>query len=521
MEIFNRLSPFYSILIAAFLWALQPTFILAFHQIFGGGELLLPINTAGTALIAAVFLAITGRDTMVTFLGDRQLQRKYFVIVGIDGILVAAAYYFLFVTSEFGRLATSAVYFEAWPIISTLYLFIFFPKDGDRKYIAIMSSLFLFCGFFILNIASGDLIFGKFLIYGVLSALFFGLAVGVIQGFLRRNPIFADATFFPIVIMGRAVMTTLSLIVIIWALGIEVQYLDIGPSGLFAALLMGVLVFFNSALFHTGSFRASSNALGLVSLLSPALAPIIIMALGMDRPDQVFYVGAAFIFAGVAFASRSEDISVEAQVLLSCLLLFGAAIFFTVGEREAGGLSYVDTVSIFYVLLQTNTYSRVIAAREEMSAASVSLYLARRAGNHDRLRAEITRIRLLRLRIGNFSETILITFLGMGTVVVLFLTRPSGLVGDLSGFLISCSIAFMVTMTWSIHLSSFFASVAMPDARRIRVSVRSIILSRAFSYTVMVVLLIWFSALLVYKNRADVELDLMIPTRIQPFVGPR
>lgn len=517
----KRVAPFYLLLASAVLWAMQPTFILAFRNYFDGGASMMVINTAATALVSVIYLSGSGFRPLRLVFGDRRIRRPVVLVVALDGVLIAFAYYFLYHSGGLGKMAASAVFFEAWPIVSALFLFAFFPKEGDRGYVAFLSSIFLMVGFLIMNRFAFGLGERGFLLYGLLSALFFGLGVGAIQGLIRKIPVLSDATVFPVITLLRASVTTLALLGIVGTNEGLGSLGGVSPTELLVAGFFGVLVFANSVLFHVGSYRASSNSVSLVTLLSPVLAPLFILALNLDAPDQYFYIGAAFVFCGVAVASRSGDISAEAQVLFSCLLVFGSAVLLTDGTQEESQFFFVDTVSIFYVLLQSAAYGRVAGVRDSIRMTLLDLSDARAARDRQKAARKVREIRLARRSVGNFSETILITVLGVGTIAVSFLSRPMGLIGDLSTFFISCAVAFMTTMTWGAHLSAFRSSRWVRADSRTRYVLTGVLRQRAFSYLTMVALLAWFAALIVQKNLPDVAEAIRPAIYVQPVAGPR
>ncbi|PIE10475.1 MAG: hypothetical protein CSA72_08175 [Rhodobacterales bacterium] len=517
-------SAFYMVLASAVLWAMQPAFILYFGR-SGESASILFFNTLATALAAAAFLVKSSafrRGVALVFSAPH--RRTFLAFTFLDGALVACAYFFLFLASNAANLAAPAVFFEAWPIVAALFLMWVSPLKSDHRQPILRATALLLLGFVFIGyseVETLNFLGSRNLAWSLASALFFGIAVGVIQVMVRdKIPALQDIGIFPVVILFRALFTSLFLAVVI-AIHTQ-QLLPTLPSwsdgGV--AIVFGFIVAINSILYHIGMARSQHNALALVALISPVLAPLFIFMIGHGLPNQVFFVGGAFVFAGISLSSRHADLSLQAQAVLVSILLFGTLILMTEGSASDARFGYVDSIAVFYGLLQAIIYQKLYDRNKEIGGALVELGTAFKLRDRPRVYEKVSELRFLRSGLISISEIILITALAAGTAAVVTLTRDSGFVGDISAFLISCAAAALVVSCWSMQYNSMRMSLSLSGPRRLRINgvrpQRMDVRGRLFSYLVLCIILIWFVALIAMKDAQYFEEALKASHIIRP-----
>lgn len=491
---------FYMVLGSAVLWAMQPAFILIVGAAQANAPYFLVLNKLATLAVACVWFARPSRrQSLAPVLKDRAVLVDVFRFCAVDAVLIALSYYLLMRAGEGQKLASSALVFEAWPVVATVLLFVFLPRAGDRGGSILLSIALLVAGFIVLHSDS----FGQLHSIGALesaaSAVVFGTAVATIQGLVRRHPILTGPDTFVFVILVRASLTW-----VVFTLGSLVQYgwpdlnsFDLGVIAL--SLAFGILVFTTSVLYHRGMALARSNSLALITLISPLLAPIFIFLMGYGAPGVVFLAGGAVIFCGIAIASRPGDISAQFQVLLVATVITGIAVLFWDGRDPGHGFQYVDTLAVFYGLVQSSSFARLQARYVRFCSKIIAYRHA--AGSEQRARRALLKdeIRFAAEDTVALSELILMSVLATGTVMASLIAREYGFIPDISTLLICVTAVFLLTLCWTYQIRIMNLRLAFREAGR-RVDYRTRLARRMASYALFFIIFAWFFALIAAKH---------------------
>jgi drug/metabolite transporter (DMT)-like permease len=458
------ISPFNLIVISALLWALQPVFIL----LIGAGSAsvalsFLLLNTLTSAVVGALMAAFAAdRAGLAKALRVPGALRDAVLFIGADAFFAAVSYTLLAWSAAEMSLSGAAVIFESWPIFVAIFAFIMVPKLNDRAWSAFLALAVFTIGYLLMS--ARDLTqmdgFDSGSLLALASAVSMGLAAISIQIVLKRVPAFERIRNFPLVTLGRGIGTAFVLLVISLVLSPEALVFDVEPRVIVAAIALGVLVALNEVTYHIGHARSSSNSVAMVALISPVLAPLILFALGEPIPHTEFFVGAGFILAGVALSQRDGDHSFQFIALIVGILAIGTMIVMRPGHSDRDFFNYVNTIAVFYALLQASAFSRLWQSVNQVDHRMRQLrraYHARhnpgmRSVARDKVLSDLDWLRSVRLNNTTVSELVLLTVLALSNVAVVITTRREGVLSDSVSFLISVSSVFLIAYCW--HMQS-------------------------------------------------------------------
>lgn len=516
-------SPFTLVFLSAVLWAMQPAFILAAGRAVPEGALaFLILNTMGTAAVAlGVLVWKSSRARIAAAFSVRRTRREFALLILLDAVFVALSYLLLALAAAQGNLAASAIFFESWPIFVALMLFACAPQAGDRNLPVLMALVLFIIGLLLIQKGEGTAA-ARLISFEaslpVLSALCMAIGVFATQIFMRRNRKFHRFDNFLLVVAARAVATTLFLGV--FALvsaalgdgggdvagggdGRAAGLAALGPEYLAASILFGMLVFANTALYHLGVARASSNAVALVALLSPVLAPIFLFAIGLGVPSIEFFMGAAFVVAGLSVTARTRDNTAQFQILLFVMLAAGTAIVFIDGLGVANYYLYIQATAVFYGLFQTSALSRLYERYLRTKRLSIELYevCRARAVARDPVAFAIAKreLRGIKAEVSSVSELLLLTLFAVANVLLAIAARDNSLEGDTIAYVITVASSFMVLICWYYQ----FRIMSMTPFAAARLSRRpsNVLLARSLSYVVSTTLFFWLFFVIFFKHQ--------------------
>ncbi len=462
---FSRLSPFVLVLISAVLWALQPVFILTIGS--KNPSLVwtfLVINTAVTGICGGILMLrhIHNWRLRLRRLGALLARIKKYII--LDAIFSASSYVMLSLAARNGELPANAVIFEGWPIFTAIILFFILKRENDRAWSSLLAVSIFFVGFILLNTETFSLsILGKSSTYFALAAAaLMGCAVATIQKLMNQHPLFKRVGMFSSLILVRETGKTLALICFI-AFSSKASFdFRIGQQEVMLAIALGILVAANSYFYHIGAARSTSNSIALVALVSPVLAPIFLILLGQELPNVNFAIGAIYIVSAVAITLRNGDHSIQFISLVLSILLLGTSIHYIQGNPDQGFFEYLNLLIIFYVLLQTSTFSRLWQASSDVEFRARSLrrkYLARhRRDTLQYIREDIDFLKASRARHTTISELVLLTVLSLSMVILMLLNRDTSSIASGTIFLIGITSVFLITYCWSMQIGIFRAA---------------------------------------------------------------
>lgn len=500
-------SPFFLVLMSAVLWAMQPAFILAAGRAIPEGTLaFLVMNTAGTAVIATLVLVLRqSRGGVRAAFAPRGTLAEFAALVLVDAVFVALSYVLLALAAAQGNLAASAIFFETWPIFVAILLFIFAPQAGDRNLPVLLALCMFVAGLVMIQrgeVAAGLPILSLQAAYPVLSALCMGIGVFATQIFMRRNTQFKTFRNFLIIVAARASATTVVLLVM-FALGDAQGPGTLDRGFLLAAIGFGMIVFVNTALYHLGVARANSNAVALVALLSPVLAPVFLFAIGLGVPALEFFVGAAFVVAGLSVTARTNDNTAQFQILLFVMLLTGTAIVFLDGLGVANYYLYIQATAVFYGLFQTSALTRLYDRYVRSKRLALEIYEVCRARvpPEERLSHAMRKreLRSIKSEVSSVSELLLLTLFAASNVLLSVGARDNSLEGDTIAFVVTVASSFMVLICWYYQ----FRIMSMTPFSAARLSRRpaNVLLARSLSYVVTSTLFFWFLFVILFKHQ--------------------
>lgn len=505
-------SAFLMVLASSVLWAVQPVFILVVGRMSPDGALLfLALNKAGTLVLAALAMArFSDRKVLRDLFARPKLRRDLAVTLVLDAVFISLSYVFLALSAARSNLATSAIFFESWPIFAAVLMFTFLRRPDDSLGRLLAALVLFVAGLAILNAEGTGTILGALSADGVLpiaSGVSMGAAAFITQRFMRLHTEFTSFRNFVVVVFLRNLFSTglLAVAALVWwpAGGVEVS-----AGFLLLAMAFGGLVLANSLLYHIGVARSDSNAVALVALLSPVLAPVILFALGLGVPSVEFFVGAAFIVAGVSVTARTRDNTAQFQLLLFVMLLSGSVIVFVNGLGVANYYLYIQATAVFYGLFQTSALSRLYDRYVRGKRLALEIYeiCRARAYKQDPLGYAMRKreLRSIKSEVSSVSELLLLTLFATANVLLAVVARDNSLEGDTIAYVITVASSFMVLICWYYQ----FRIMAMTPLSAVRLSRRptNVLLARSLSYAVSSTLFFWILFVILFKH--------------QPFAAP-
>jgi len=494
------------------LWAMQPAFILAAGRTIPESALaFLFVNVAAHTLIAALVLAkVHTRSGIAKAFENRKTRLEFAALIVVDSIAITGSYLLLVLAAGDGNLAASAIFFESWPIFVAILLFYFSPRPEDRMLPVRLSLVLFFAGLYFIQLAEGTALSRLISLqsaFPVLSALCMAVGVFATQMFLRRNTRFTSFKDFLLIVVSRALATSFCLGVI-FLLSSDPGLLALSLEFLVASVVFGMIVFATSVLYHLGVARADSNAVALVALLSPVLAPVFLFAIGLGLPSLEFFIGAAFILAGLAVTARTKDNTVQFQTLLFLMLATGSAIIFIDGLGVANYYLYVQATAVFYGLFQTSALSRLYDRYVRVKRLALELYeiCRARAAPDDPLGYAMRKreLRSIKSEVSSVSELLLLTLFASANIMLAIVARDNSLEGDTIAYIITVASSFMVLICWYYQ----YRIMTMTPFSAVRLSRRpvNVLMARSLSYIVTSTLFFWLLFVIVFKH--------------QPFTAP-
>lgn len=495
------------VVLSSIFWAAQPAFLLTVgrHMPDNAASFLLLNVGSLTALSFAVTLFLTKSGEIRRLFSSTALIKKFSLIIAIDAMAVTAAYVFLIISARNDNLAASAIFFETWPIFVGILLFCFSNRPEDKT-LPIRLALILFtAGIYFIHLAEGTVVSAIGSIDAALpliSAFAMASGVFVIQMFLRRHSEFTDARAFTVVIAARS-FCTLICVTLVFLFTPSASIADLRLEFIFASVGFGIVVFATTMLYHIGVAKAKSNAVSLVALLSPVFAPAFLFAIGLGVPSLEFFVGAAFIIAGLSVTARTKDNTPQFQILLLLILTTGTVIVFVDGVATTNYYVYMQTIAVFYGLLQTSAltrlygrYSRAKQLALEVRALNVSSHTTPRSYEVLIRKQEL---RSIKSEVSSASELLLLSLLAIANFIMTIIARDNSLESDTIAYLIIIASCFMVLICWYYQVRIMV--MTSRTARRLSIRPPNVLASRSFSYIVSSTLFFWMLFVIVFKHK--------------------
>lgn len=488
------------------LWAMQPAFLLAAGRIIPDNTLaFLLVNVGSLSMLSLFALAyFHTRAGIARAFVTRKVRVQFAGLIVIDAIAITASYLLLIMAAEEGNLAASAIFFESWPIFVAILLFYFSPRTEDRMLPVRLSLLLFLVGLYFIQLAEGSALSRLFSLqsaYPILSAMCMALGVFFTQLFLRRNERFTGFKDFLLIIAARSTASALC-IAVIFAFSSVPGILALSLEFVAASMVFGMIVFATSVLYHIGVAKAESNAVALVALLSPVMAPVFLFSIGLGLPSLEFFIGAAFILAGLAVTARTKDNTVQFQALLFLMLGTGAAIIFIDGLGVANYYLYVQATAVFYGLFQTSALSRLYDryVRVKRLALEILVICRERAQKDDPLSLAMRKreFNSIKSEVSSVSELLLLTLFASANILLAIVARDNSLEGDTIAYVITVASSFMVLICWYYQ----YRIMAMTPFSAARLSRRpkNVLLARSLSYVVSSTLFFWILFVIVFKH---------------------
>lgn len=482
------------VLLSGVLWAFQPVFLLGAASLYPQNALvLLQMNVVGTfgfSLVISVFMG--GWGPFLKALRQRERAFKLLKFLICDGILIALSYYFLIWASELVDAASAAIFYEAWPIFVALMLYGFSKKKGG-SFSWVAMALFAF-GYCALNVDSLLNLFnsGDFQLATLTVPMTAGIAMAggvfIAQIFVRSEmDLFGSFRGLLRMVTLRSGVTSLLILVLFQ----PVQggaFAGIDWRGMLVAVLFGGFVTLSSVFYHLGASRASSNAISLLSLIAPVIAPVLLLFFGLTTISHEFLVGAAFIVTGIAVTARHENMSSSFVVVCGSFLIFGAILVFAPGTAHEDYYNYLDVVAILFGLVQTSQLSRVWDVRNQLHKLHLewrNLRKRDRQGqrNFDRARYVLHEIRFLRSSILEGIDAVVFSIVGLVAILAAIGMRSNDFGANLIAFIMSITIFFINFQIWRFRIWILMYS---PRRERGKLHSKYDFQTRVFSYSIII-----------------------------------
>lgn len=489
------------------LWAMQPAFLLAAGRAIPDNTFaFLLINVASLSVISWLALAyFHSRAGIAEAFRTRRVRRDFAAMIAVDSVAVTASYLLLIRAAGDGNLAAAAIFFESWPIFVALLLFAYSPRSEDRMLPVRLSLLLFLVGLYLIQLSEGAAVSRLISLqaaYPILSAMCMAVGVFATQMFLRGHAEFTSFKDFLLIVAGRSAATTLCVGILLLfssvpgVFALRVEFVA-------ASTILGIIVFGTTVLYHIGVARAESNAVALVALLSPVMAPVFLFAVGMGLPSLEFFMGAAFVIAGLAVMARTRDNTTQFQTLLFLMLAAGAAIIFIDGLNVANYYLYMQTTAVFYGLFQTSALARLYGryARAKQIALEIYEICRARALRDDPLALPLRKreLRSIKSEVSSVSELLLLTQMAAANVLLAVIARDNSLEGDTIAYVVTIASSFMVLICWYYQLR--IMSMTPLSAVRLSRRPKNVLMSRSLSYIVTSVLFFWILFMIVYKHQ--------------------
>ncbi|WP_090109513.1 hypothetical protein [Limimaricola pyoseonensis] len=481
------------VLTGGLLWSIQPVFLLIFGQRYQEtNSVFVLLNHVGiVAVVGTTAFFTANRKRVAAAFRSRADKWSFLLTTVADGLLVSIAFIALAKSARGGDLVTAAVIFEAWPIIATAMLSWFSKKRDDRNW-ASRLALVLFCaGFLIINLTDIRILlqFGEFsdTLLPVVSSLSMGLTVVVVQVYIRRRASFSRMREFSVFLTVRALAATL-FIGLYCLVEAAPGRLEFSVEFVSASLLIGVLVSLNSFFFHIGARNISGNVGTLAALIAPVLAPVIIYMLGYGHLHTNLLVGSAGIFAGIALTSRGKDINGQFLLILLAIAAFGHVVIFIPGRGAPHYWAYIQTISVFFGLLQASAITRLSNRFERL--ISLRSICAHDAGSSNAARAELM---ALKRESTSISELLLLSIVALASIIITLYSRENSFEGDSIAYIICVTISYMMVICWVLQKRIMHFDL---DPLSDLAQQRGRMPGRVLSYALIVLMFVWFLSII-------------------------
>ena len=486
---------------------MQPAFLLVAGRNVPDNTLsFLLVNVASLSVLS--LLALTRYHDVQSIraaFAKPRTRREFALLIVVDAVAIVSSYLLLILAAAERNLAASAIFFESWPIFVAVLLFTCSPRSSDKRLPVRLALVMFLVGLYFIQLAEGTAMSRLWSLqaaYPVLSAMCMAFGVFVTQLFLRRNLRFTKYRDFLFIIAGRSTAGAIGILVL-FMFSSAPGILALSYEFIVASMVFGMIVFATSVFYHIGVAKADSNAVALVALLSPVMAPIFLFMIGLGLPSLEFFVGAAFILAGLAVTARTDDNTVQFQSLLFLMLGTGAVIVFVDGLEVANYYLYVQATAVFYGLFQTSALSRLYERYVRTKRLALEIYeiCRARAYKQDPLGFAMRKreLRSIKSEVSSVSELLLLSLFASANVMLAVVGRDNSLQGDTIAFIITVASSFMVLICWYYQ----FRIMAMTPFKAVKLSRRptNVLVSRSLSYVVSTTLFFWILFVIVFKHQ--------------------
>lgn len=223
---------------------------------------------------------------------------------------------------------------------------------------------------------------------------------------------------------------------------------------------VAVLITASAILYHLALHYAKMAITAMLWFLTPVVSIALLQALDLGQVSGTGWVGATLIITANIFLQEKLESSINVVGLVVPTLVLGFLVIYVEGRAVEDYFEYVSIIAAFYGILQGFLLSRLwdrrtrIAILEHAGALWAERQPAGEPVDLDRRERDVihdeAELVVLRREVKSFSEAILLTILGVAACGVIVYGRAASFTGDVIGFLIPISIAYLLTISWSL-----------------------------------------------------------------------
>lgn len=224
--------------------------------------------------------------------------------------------------------------------------------------------------------------------------------------------------------------------------------------------VVALLITASAILYHLALHYAKMAITAMLWFLTPVVSIALLQALDLGQVSGTGWVGATLIITANIFLQDKLESSINVVGLVVPTLVLGFLVIYVDGRDVENYFEYVSIIAAFYGILQGFLLSRLWDRRTRIAILehAESLWherqprgaaVVQRGRDRDSIHDEAELV-VLRREVKSFSEAILLTILGVAACGVIVYGRSDTFTGDVIGFLIPISIAYLLTISWSL-----------------------------------------------------------------------